>query len=131
MPLDRSNYRTPGGKISAALDYLEKGKAAVVFQLRSGNCPLNHFLKRIQAVDDARCPHCWCKETTVHFLFYCPKYRRERRNFRNALKEAEIKTDTRTAEKLLDNPDVFPYLADYVVATNRFEHLQAYIESDE
>lgn len=129
--LERGSYRTPGRKIAAALDTLEKGRAAAIFQLRSGHCPLNHFLKRIQATEDDRCPHCKRKETPTHFLLYCEKYKRERRKFRNDLKEAEIKADTRRAEKLLNNPQIFPYLADYIISTGRFEHLQAYIEKDD
>lgn len=52
MCLYRGTYQTPGGKIAAARDDLEKGKAAAIFQLRLGHWPLNHFLKRIQAVQD-------------------------------------------------------------------------------
>lgn len=128
---ERGSYRTPGKQIAAALDGLEKGQAAAIFQLRSGHCPLNHFLKRIQASPDDRCPNCRRKETTVHFLLYCPKYSQERGMFRNALKEAEIKLDTRRADKLLDDPRVFPYLAEYIVSTSRFEHLRKYVDKDE
>lgn len=129
--LDRGSFRTPGRKIAAALDELEKGKAAAIFQLRSGHCPLNHFLKRIQATEDDRCPHCRRKETTTHYLIYCQKYKHKRRKFRNDLKEAEIKVDTRGADKILDNPNTYPYLADYIISTGRFEHLQVYIEKDD
>lgn len=126
----RKSYTTKGRYIAEALDNLEKGQAAAIFQLRSGHCPLNGFLTRIQAMTDDRCPHCRRKETPIHYLIYCPKYKRERRQFRNALKEAELKVDTRRAEKILDTPSSFPYLADYIVTTARFEHLRKYIEKE-
>lgn len=127
----REPYRTKGKHIAGALDNLEKGQAAAIFQLRSGHCPLNSFLTRIQATPDDKCPHCRRRETPTHYLLYCPKYKHERRRFRNALKEAEINVDTRRAEKLLDTPSTFPYLADFIVATNRLEHLRKYIEMED
>lgn len=47
--IDRNDYKTTGKNIARAFDKLEKGRAAAIFQLRSGHCPLNHFLARIQA----------------------------------------------------------------------------------
>lgn len=126
--IDRENYRAKGKDIAKAFDNLEKGRAAAIFQLRSGHCPLNHFLARIQATESDRCLHCRRKETTTHFLLYCPQYTRHRRAFRNALKEAEVKLDTRRANLILDCPEAFPYLADFIASTNRFEHLQSYID---
>lgn len=71
--LDRDGYKTPGKEIAAAFDKLEKGKAAAIFQLRSGQCPLNHFLARIQAAPSNKCIHCGREETMTHFLLYYPK----------------------------------------------------------
>lgn len=90
---------------------------------------MNQFLARIKATPSDRCANCGRKETTIHYLLYCPKYTRERRAFRNALRDEEIKLDTRRANIILDSPEVFPHLADFIVATNRFEHLQSYIEN--
>lgn len=129
MEIDRDGYKTAGKAIAGALDSLEKGKAAAIFQLRSGHCPLNHFLARIKAVPHDRCVHCGRKETTIHFLLYCPRYTKARRAFRNALKEADIKLDTRRANLILDSPEAFPYLADFIIATDRFEHLRTYIDN--
>lgn len=98
--IERDGYRTKGKAIATAFDNLEKGKTAAIFQLRSGHCPLNHFLARIQATPSDRCANCGRKETTIHFLLYCPKYTRQRRAFRNALKEADIKLDTRRANHI-------------------------------
>lgn len=126
--IDRGNLKTTGRKIAEAYDKLEKGQAAIIFQLRSGHSRLNQFLARINAKPNDRCPHCGRKETTIHFLLYCPQYRRQRRDYRNALREAEIKLDTRRANIILDQPDGFPYLADFIASTNRFEHLQTYVD---
>lgn len=126
--IDRNGYKTSGRKIADTLDKLEKGRAAAIFQLRLGHCPLNHFLAQINAVSNNQCTHCGRKENTIHFLLYCPKYTKEQRAFRNALKEEGIKLDTRRADLILDCPTAYPYLADYIVATNRFEHLKSYID---
>lgn len=112
MITDRSGYKTKGKIIAEAYDKLEKGKAAAIFQLRSNHCPLNHYLTRINAAPNNRCAHCGRKETTIHFLLYCPQYKKERHIFRNALKEEEIKLDTRRANLILDCPEAYPYLAD-------------------
>lgn len=127
--INTDGYKTPGKAIAKAFDALEKGKAAAIFQLRSGHCPLNQFLARIQAVPNDRCGHCGRKETTTHFLLYCPEYTRAQRLFRDALKEAEIKLDTRRATVILDSPETYPYLADFIAFTNRFDHLRSYINN--
>lgn len=126
--INRDGYITLGRKIADAFDRLKKGRAAAIFQLRLGHCPLNHYLARINAVPNNRCINCGRKETTTHYLLYCPKYAKERRAFRNALKAEEIKLDTRRANLILDCTEAYPYLADYIVATNRFEHLKSYID---
>lgn len=127
---NRLTFKTTGKRIAEGYNRLEKGQAAAIFQLRAEHNPLNHYLARIGASPSDRCQHCSRKETTVHFLLYCPAYKRERRQFRNALKEAEIKIDTRRAALLLDSPEVFPHLAEFVLSTNRFEHLRRYVDLD-
>lgn len=127
---DRKGFKTVGKLIAQGFDRLEKGQAAAIFQLRSGHNPLNHYLARIGVISSDRCQNCNRKETTIHFLLYCPQYTRERRRFRNALKEAEIKLDTRRADLILDTPETFPYLADFILSTGRFEHLKQYVEKE-
>lgn len=87
---DRVGFKTTGKRIAEVFDTMEKGQTAAIFQLRSGHNPLNQYLARIGATPSDRCKHCGRKETPVHFLLYCPKYSKERRRYRNALKEAEI-----------------------------------------
>lgn len=126
--IDRDGYKTTGKEIAKASDNLEKDQAAAIFQSRSGHCPLNHFFARIQVVKADRCQHCGRKETMIHFLNYFPKYAKARQMFRNNLREAEIKPDTRRANLILDSPDIFPYLAEFITFTNRFEHFHTYLE---
>ncbi|KAG0146645.1 hypothetical protein CROQUDRAFT_513150 [Cronartium quercuum f. sp. fusiforme G11] len=71
-PLDRAPYATTGKKIADAFAKLEKGRAADIFQLRSGHSLLRHHLKRIR-------PHCGLTETTAHFLINCEAYAKARR----------------------------------------------------
>lgn len=125
---DRPNLKSTGKLIAEALDRLEKGQAAAIFQLRSGHCPLNHYLARIGVIPSNRCQHCGRKETTTHYLLYCPKYSKERRGYRNKLKEAEIKLDTRRAHLILDSPEGFQQLAEFILSTGRFDHLRQYVE---
>lgn len=126
--IDRAGYKSAGKPIAEASNRLEKGKAGAIFQLRAGHCPLTNYLARINAVPNNCCIHCGRKETTIHFLLYCPKYMKERSAFRNTLKEEEIKLDTRRANLILDCPTAFPYLADFIVSTHRFKHLRSYID---
>lgn len=126
--IDRNGYKTTGKAIAIAFDNLEKGRATIIFQLRSGHCPLKHFLTRIQATPNICCEQCGEKETTVHFLLYFPRYTKQRRTFRNALKEAKVKLDTRRATIILDCREAYQYLSDFIAATGRLEHLPSYIE---
>lgn len=128
MDTDCVGLKTTGKQIAAAFDTLEKGQAASIFQLRSGHCPLNHFLARIGIIPSNRRQHCGRKENTTHYLLYCPKYTKQRRHYCNALEEAEAKIDTRRANLILDSPDKFPHLADFIISTGRFEHLRTYVE---
>lgn len=38
--------------------------------------------------------------------------------------------DTRRADLILDSPESFPYLAEFILSTDRFEHLTRYVEVD-
>lgn len=74
-------YETKGRWITDALNQLEKGQAAAIFQLRSGHFPLNKFLHQIGVKEDDKCETCLAIETPAHFLIYCKKYTKERRAF--------------------------------------------------
>lgn len=121
-------YQTKGRKIADALNTLEKGHAAVIFQLRSGHCPLKKFLHRIGVEENDKCETCKAVESPAHFLIYCKNYKNKRRQFRSRLKEEEIKIDMNSARKLLDAPKVFPFLAQFIQATGCFQYLVSYLE---
>lgn len=123
-------FKTSGKKIAEALNTLEKGQAAAIFQLRCGHCPLQIFLHRIGVEDDDKCEFSQVPETPQHFLVFCRKFRTQRQKFRRTLQEEEIKVDINSALKLLDTPRVFPHLAKFIEETGRFQYLKTYIEKD-
>lgn len=90
-------YKKKARWITDALNLLEKGDAAAIFQLRCGHCPLKKFLHRIRAEEDAKCDECFATETPAHFLIYCKKYNGQRRTFRRQLREENIKVDINSA----------------------------------
>ena len=64
-------------------DRINKQKAAILCQLRTGKCRLNIYLSRIGAADDNKC-RCGAVDSPSHLLFLCPEW-----NFlRQPLKEA-------------------------------------------
>lgn len=124
-------FKTKNKWVADALNNLEKGQAAAIFQLRSGHCPLHKFLHRIGVEDTDRCETCKAVETPAHFLIYCRKYTKERRRFREKLKEEKIKVNINSAMALLDTPKLYPYLACFIQETGRFPHLNTYLEDPE
>lgn len=121
-------YKTKGKWIADALNKLEKGQAAAIFQLRCGHSPLKKFLHRIKAEENDKCDTCNAIETTAHFLVYCKKYTKQRQAFRKQIKKEKIKVDINSAIKLLDTPKVYPYLAQFIENTGRFTHLKTYLD---
>ncbi|KAG0148538.1 hypothetical protein CROQUDRAFT_693470 [Cronartium quercuum f. sp. fusiforme G11] len=121
-----SPFKMVNKKIIDALDELEKGQASVIFQLRSGHCPLRKYLHRIGAEPDPRCEVCKVKETPTHFLAYCRRYTEQRRALRKELKKEKIWVDINSATGILDNPRTFGFVAKYVESTGRFIHLKSY-----
>lgn len=122
-------YKTKMKWIAEALNNLEKGQAAIIFQLRCGHCPLKKFLHRIGVEDNNKCTTCFATETPTHYLIFCRKFTKQRQAFRRRLKEEEIKVNTNSATILLDTPRIYPFLAQYILDTGRFPHLQTYIEN--
>lgn len=115
--------------IADAFVCLEKGQAAAIFQLCSEDSPLDHYLAKVKAVDGDRFLHFNRKITKIYILTYCPEYTRRRRKMRNAIREADIKIDTRRSKKPLDPPKTFPYLAKFIISRNRVENLTRFIET--
>lgn len=126
--VSKTPFKTKGRWIADALNQLEKGHAAAIFQLRCGHCPLRKFLHQIGVEDSEKCDVCSAVETPAHFLIYCKNYTTQQRAFRQQLKEEEIKVNTNSAAALLDTPKIFPFLATFIQETGRFHHLKTYLE---
>lgn len=114
--------------VAEALNKLEKGQAASIFQLRCGHCPLRKFLHQIGVEDDDKCDYCRVVESPNHFLIFCRKFSKQRQVFRQKLKEEHINIDINSTTRLLDTPAVYPYLAQYIEDTGRFVHLKTYLD---
>lgn len=109
---------------------LDKGRASIIFQLRSGHIALNAYLYKhgCDTISSPNCPHCKVPETTDHFLVRCKRFQSQRNVFRQAIKKQEIKINPYNSAKLIDHPDVFYLLSEYVLCTNRFLHFKTYID---
>ncbi|KAG0150362.1 hypothetical protein CROQUDRAFT_104448 [Cronartium quercuum f. sp. fusiforme G11] len=121
----------PSKRVADALSSLEKGHAAIIFQLRSDHNALNAYLHRFHLVDSSWCQTCRVPETTTHFLMHCRRFTTQRQNFRRWLKKEKIKINPHSTKALLDNPTVFPFLAEFVLHTKCFSSFVSYLPSDE
>ncbi|KAG0141309.1 hypothetical protein CROQUDRAFT_664040 [Cronartium quercuum f. sp. fusiforme G11] len=52
-------------------------------------------------------------------------------SFRRKVKEEKVKTNLYSANAILDDPAVFPLLAESVLVTWHFEHLRSYLPDQE
>lgn len=96
---------------------LSRNSASMVFQLRVGHAPLNHYLYRFKKVDSVRCPACsHLKETPEHFLLHCPKYVHECWPILSTLGGRPPKL-----AKLLSSPKLLLPLANFIEATEQFK----------
>lgn len=105
---------------------MEKGRSAVISQLRAEHSPLNDHLHRRNLIESPLCTKCGVKETTNHFFLYCSKYKKARRTFRNKLREESIKINWNNTFKILDSPKVFPLLPSSILDTQRFTFFRSY-----
>lgn len=103
-----AKFKTRSRYIADALEKLEKGQAAAIFQLRCGHSPLRHFLYRIGVEDTDKCETCNVTENPTHFLIFCKRFKSQRQAFRKKLKEEKITIDHNSSIKILDTPSVFP-----------------------
>lgn len=128
---NRKLLRTQPRRVSDALAQMEKGAAAVIFQLRSGHSPLNEYLKRFNHHPTGKCDHCRTPETVAHFLIHCPRYKKQRKRFRESIKEEELKVNSYSIPALLNTTKVFPLLETFVIETGRFKFLKTYTKPNE
>ena len=126
----RKELKTQPRRIADSLARLEKGHAAAVFQLRSGHCPLNEYLKRFNHHSTGRCDACRAPETVSHFVLYCQQYKHQRSLLRKRLKEDEIKVNLFSLKSLLNTPDAYSRPARFVLETGRFCYLKSYVNEE-
>ncbi|KAG0150007.1 hypothetical protein CROQUDRAFT_264058 [Cronartium quercuum f. sp. fusiforme G11] len=99
-------------KIADALSSLEKGHAAINFQLGSNHNSFNAYLYRFHLADSDLCATCKAPETTTHFLLYCKRFATDRQNFRHKVKKEKIKINLHSLKALLDTPKItFPTIS--------------------
>lgn len=125
----RQNLRTQPRRVADVLAQLEKGEAAVIFHLRSGHSPLNKYLKRFNHHATGKCDHCKIPKSVAHFILHCPNYKQQRKRFRDAVKEEELKVNPYLLPALLNTTKVFPLQAKFVLETGRFKFLKKYTKT--
>ncbi|MBW0493081.1 hypothetical protein O181_032796 [Austropuccinia psidii MF-1] len=123
-----NKFKTKRKKIAEKLATLAKGIAALIHQLRAGDVPLNDHLTRIKSISNYKCPECSRRETINHFLLYCHAYRKARNKFRKTIIKNKMKTNFYKSELILDSPDAFLALGQYIMDTNRFPHIRNYLK---
>lgn len=126
----KKNLKTQPKKVADALARLEKGQAAVVFQLQSGHCPLNDYLKRFNHHPTGKCDTCKSPETVPHFVLYCECFKKQRWMLRKRLKEDEVKVNPYSLTSLLNTPDAYPRLAQFALETGQFMYLKTYLDEE-
>jgi hypothetical protein len=95
---------------------LPRKHASILIQLRSGNVPLNCHLHKIGKVVSFLCPACGEREETVHFLFICSAYNRQRHILRQTVGRGGAQADV-----LLNDPKALPALFHFIHDSARFQ----------
>ncbi|MBW0488786.1 hypothetical protein O181_028501 [Austropuccinia psidii MF-1] len=113
----RIKFKTPAPFIIEALDNLEKGLAATIHQLCTSHVPLNDYLHRIKQTKKPICETCNTLETPSHYLIICKNFRAQRKNFLKQLWKKRLRVNPRSAISILDNPQCYPLLADFILST--------------
>jgi len=111
--MSREN-KTEGSKIYNSLP--NRRSCAMIVQLRTGHCSLNHYLHRFGI---RYSPYCECgygKETVEHFLLECKNYRAERKRLRENVGTGQMKLTS-----LLGNEKFIHHTLTYINETNRFQ----------
>ena len=111
--------REPGTKEGPELygGIENRAAAALLAQLRTGHCGLNHYLWRFKRAEKAECEKCgYEKETVEHFLLECPSFWEERQELRRRVGTGEMRTAV-----LLGNKNVVNATLDYIFKTGRLK----------
>ena len=93
-----------------------RASSALLAQLRTGHCGLNHYLWRFKKADSAKCDMCGYQEETVeHFLVKCPSFWKERIELKRKVGLGRMKIAI-----LLGDKEAIRATMKYVSDTGRF-----------
>ncbi|KAF5374636.1 hypothetical protein D9615_008936 [Tricholomella constricta] len=107
----------PSRKFYQTAKGLPRKHAALLFQLRTGHCPLNAYLFRFKKIESAQCQACQQGDETVkHFLLECTAYRRHRAKMYEV-----VRPGPKAMQTLLSDPKAVRVLFIYITDTKRFE----------
>jgi Zn ribbon nucleic-acid-binding protein len=108
-----------GTKVGPELYKEIKGRAtcALLAQLRTGHCGLNHYLWKFKKVESVECEMCgYEKETVEHFLVECPYFWEERHELRRKVGTRRMKMAVLLADK-----NTISATMEYISATGWFK----------
>lgn len=91
-----------------------RSTAAMITQLRTGHCGLNHYLHRFGINESPFCECGYGKETVEHFLLECRKYKEQRKKLREAAGTGNMKVGI-----LLGDPSKIRHTMAYIKETGR------------
>jgi Reverse transcriptase (RNA-dependent DNA polymerase)/Endonuclease-reverse transcriptase len=93
-----------------------RSHTAMLVQLRTGHCGLNHYLARFKKIETSECTNCgYERETVEHFLLECPTYWEARRDLRKKVGMAGM-----SLQGLLGKRENTKATMEYVDKTRRF-----------
>ena len=98
------------------IEDLPKIHTTILFQLRTGYIALNDYLNRISKVDSPDCERCSHRETVLHYLLHCPRYRLQRQRLQMNVGFTDMRLDA-----LLTTRKHLPALMQYISETKRLQ----------
>jgi hypothetical protein len=94
-----------------------RATSALLAQLRTDHCRLNHYLYEFKKVEGVRRGMCgYEKETVEHFLVEFPSFWRERCELRSRVSTGRMRIATLLGEK-----EAVRAIMEYISATGRFK----------
>jgi hypothetical protein len=93
-----------------------RSQTAMLVQLQTGHCGLNHYLAQFNKIESPECVKCGYEwETVEHFLLECPAYWEAREELRWKAGMARM-----SLSGLLGGKEVIKATLEYVGSTGRF-----------
>jgi ribonuclease HI len=118
--LATAELRTCG---AASPSLLPIAATSVINQLASGHCSLNYFLFRINRHFDPICPFCSGRDTPVHLLNFCPRFKTIRSDLRRSLRNLKIRFHPDRLDRVLHLRKADLPVARFLQLTGRFPAL--------